>query len=127
MHGDFSRVVLGLGGDDLLFADDTYYFFDGNTLVGGPGNDCLFGGDGQDTLLGGPGNDTLMGGASIDVLVGGPGEDVIHGDGGGDTVYAVDEKRDRISCGKNGYDRRDRVYADRIDVVAPDCELVHRH
>jgi hypothetical protein len=34
--------------------------------------------------------------------------------------------RSRITCGKNGYDRRDRVYADRIDVVAPDCELVHR-
>ena len=36
LHGDFSRVVLGLGGNDTLYADDTYYFFDGNTLEGGP-------------------------------------------------------------------------------------------
>ncbi len=57
---------------------------------------------------------------------GGPDRLVIHGGGGGDTVYAVDGRRDRISCGENGYDRRDRVYADRIDLVAPDCELVHR-
>ena len=73
LHGDFSRVLYGLGGDDDLYADDTYYFFDGNTLIGGSGDDRLFGGFAQDTLLGGPGNDTLTGDASADVLDGGPG------------------------------------------------------
>ena len=118
--------MLGLGGDDTLYADDTYYFFDGNTLYGGPGNDLLIGGFGQDALDGGPGDDTLTGDASADVLIGGPGRDRIAAEGGGDTVYAVDGRRDRITCGKNAYDRRDRVYADRIDVVAADCEIVHR-
>jgi Tol biopolymer transport system component len=126
LHGSFSQVVLGLGGDDTLYADDTYYFFDGNTLYGGTGNDRLFGGFGQDDLYGGTGDDVLDGGPSADVLVGGPGRDLIFGGGGGDTIFAVDGRRDTISCGKNGYDRRDRVYADRIDIVARDCELVHR-
>jgi Ca2+-binding RTX toxin-like protein len=54
LHGDYSQVVLGLGGDDTLYADDTYYYFDGDTLYGGPGNDTLDGGDARDTLSGGP-------------------------------------------------------------------------
>lgn len=68
----------------------------------------------------------LTGGPSIDVLTGGPGRDVIDGGGGGDTIHAVDGQRDRIACGKNGYDRRDTVDADPIDVVAADCEIVRR-
>jgi Tol biopolymer transport system component len=128
LHADFSRVVYGLGGDDTLYADDTYYFFDGNTLIGGPGNDRLLGGFARDTLLGGPGNDTLVGGPSKDILNGGPGADRIEGDGGGDTIYARDGVQDVISCGTNGYGKggRDVVYADRIDAVASDCEIVHR-
>lgn len=126
LHGSFSQVVFGLGGNDTLYADDTYYYFDGDTLYGGPGNDLLVGGDGQDKLNGGPGNDTLDGGPSGDILVGGPGHDRINGNGGGDTIYAVDGQRDWITCGKNAYDRRDVVYTDRIDVVASDCEIVHR-
>ena len=144
LHGDFSRVLFGLGGDDTLYADDTYYYFDGDTLYGGPGDDHLIGGyardilDGgpgddtlegglsKDVLIGGPGNDTLTGGGSGDILKGGPGHDHIEGDGGGDTIYAVDRERDWISCGRPAYDRRDVVYADRIDVVSADCEIVHR-
>jgi hypothetical protein len=126
LHAAWSQVVLGLGGDDTLYADDTYYYFDGDTLYGGPGNDTLIGGSGEDILYGGPGNDTLTGGPNNDVLIGGPGHDRIDGGGGGDTIYAVDGERDWITCGKNAYDRRDTVYADRIDVVASDCEIVHR-
>ena len=128
LHGDFSQVVVGLGGDDTLYADDTYYFFDGDTLLGGPGNDTLVGGFGQDSLYGGPGDDTLSGGPSKDVLVGGSGHDHIDGGGGGDLIGAQDGERDWISCGPNGYGRggRDVVYADRVDVVASDCEIVHR-
>lgn len=128
LHADFSRVVYGLGGDDTLYADDTYYFFDGNTLYGGPGDDRLVGGSGQDILNGGPGNDTITGGGSADAIVGGPGHDHIDAGGGGDTIYARDGQRDWITCGKNGYGQggRDAVYADRTDVVASDCEIVRR-
>jgi Ca2+-binding RTX toxin-like protein len=128
IHADFSRVVLGLGGDDMLYADDTYYYFDGNTLYGGAGNDQLVGGYGQDILDGGPGNDTITGGPSKDLIVGGPGHDRLSGDGGSDTIYARDGERDRISCGTNTYGekQKDLVYADKVDVVASDCEVVHR-
>jgi hypothetical protein len=122
LHGSFSQVVVGLGGDDALYADDTYYYFDGNTLLGGPGDDRLFGGYGQDTLYGGPGDDTLSGGPSKDILVGGPGHDQIDGGGGDDTIGARDGERDRISCGSGN----DVVYADRVDLVARDCEIVDR-
>jgi hypothetical protein len=122
LHGSFSQVVLGLGGNDTLYADDTGYFFQGDTLIGGPGNDRLIGGYGRDILLGGPGNDVLSGGPSADVLNGGPGRDTIDGGGGDDTIYARDGQRDTITCGKG----RDTVSADKIDVVASDCEIVHR-
>jgi Ca2+-binding RTX toxin-like protein len=128
LHADFSRVVLGLGANDTLIADDTQYYFEGNTLIGGTGNDTLQGGYAQDTLIGGRGNDALDGGPSIDILIGGPSYDRINGHGGGDTVGARDGERDWVSCGRNGYgkDGRDTVYADRTDVVSPDCEIVHR-
>jgi Ca2+-binding RTX toxin-like protein len=127
LHGSFSQVVLGLGGNDTLYADDTYYFFDGDSLYGGPGNDRLIGGSGQDILNGGPGDDVISGGGSADIITGGPGHDTIDGGGGGDTIYARDGQRDVINCGPNGYGKagRDTVYADRIDVVS-NCEIVHR-
>jgi hypothetical protein len=127
LHGSFSQVVLGLAGDDTLYADDTYYFFDGDTLYGGPGNDHLIGGFGQDILNGGPGDDVITGGGSADTIVGGPGRDRIAGGGGGDTIYAKDGQRDVVDCGNNGYGKRgrDTVYADRIDVISH-CEIVHR-
>ena len=130
LHGSFSQVVVGLDGDDTLYADDTYYFSDGDTLYGGPGNDTLDGGFARDILYGGPGNDTLFGGASKDVLVGGAGNDHIYGGGGNDTIGAQDGERDWIACGTNGPGSgvrdHDIVYADRIDKVARDCEVVHR-
>ena len=127
LHGSFSQVVLGLGGNDTLYADDTYYFFDGDSLYGGPGNDHLIGGFGQDILNGGPGNDVITGGGSADTITGGPGHDRIDGGGGGDTIYAKDGERDIVDCGKNGYGKagRDTVYADKIDVIS-NCEIVHR-
>ena len=130
LHGSFSQVVVGLAGNDTLYADDTYYYFDGDTLYGGPGADKLVGGYGQDVLYGGPGNDTLSGGPSIDTLIGGPGHDHIDGGGGRDVIGAQDGERDWITCGTTarGSDIRERdvVYADRVDVVARDCEVVHR-
>ena len=129
LHGSFSQVVVGLAGNDTLYADDTYYYFDGNTLYGGPGNDNLFGGYGQDILYGGPGNDTISGGPSKDALNGGPGRDHIDAGGGSDVIGARDGERDWITCGTTldgSLGEHDIVYADRIDVVARDCEVTHR-
>lgn len=127
LHGTpQADVLLGLGGNDRLVASDPGYV--GDTLEGGPGNDVLIGGSQQDTLDGGPGDDTLNGGPSGDALIGGPGHDHINGQGGRDVIYAVDGQRDWITCGPNAFGKngRDVVYADKVDVVASDCEIVHR-
>ncbi|MDX6679603.1 MAG: hypothetical protein QOE31_3655, partial [Solirubrobacteraceae bacterium] len=51
----------------------------------------------------------------------GPG-DIVAGGDGKDVIKARDGAIDRITCGAG----RDRVTADRIDVVARDCERVKR-
>ncbi len=84
-----------------------------NTLTGTAGPDVLRGLGGDDRLFGGRGNDRLDGGRGKDVLSGGAGDD---------TILARDKTRDVISCGSG----RDLVTADRIDVVARDCETVRR-
>jgi Ca2+-binding RTX toxin-like protein len=91
-------------------------------ILGGAGNDSLDGGPGNDTIYGGPGNDLVVGGAGNDRLIGGPGTDTISGGGGDDSILGADGKRDAISCGAG----RDRVIADRVDLVARDCEHVTR-
>lgn len=128
LRGAPSQVLLGLEGNDTLHAGYAYYF-QGNTLFGGVGDDRLVGNYSRDTLYGGPGDDSLLGGPSADTLIGGPGRDRISGQGGGDTIGARDGRRDSVSCGKNAYGRagRDTVYADRVDIVAADCEIVRRH
>ena len=121
LHGTaLADVVLGLGGNDRLYANDPGYV--GDTLDGGSGNDVVVGGFRQDTLDGGPGDDTLSGGPSGDALIGGPGRDRLNGQGGRDTIYAVDGQRDAISCGAG----RDVVFADKVDAVGSDCEVVRR-
>jgi Ca2+-binding RTX toxin-like protein len=115
-------VVLGGRGDDELGSSEDGSFDDsGNDrLEGGLGADFLSGAAGRDVLVGGPGRDALGGGDGADVLIGGPGNDwlyvdVAEGDLGDDGRW-----RDRVRCGP-GYDR---VKADRLDVVARDCEEV---
>jgi Tol biopolymer transport system component len=107
--------IFALAGDDRiegLSGDDT--------IEGGTGNDTLTGGEGLDTLYGAAGNDVLRG----DVLYGGPGRDRLIGENGwAAQIYAVDGRRDRISCGTP---RHDRVFADRFDLVARSCEHVFR-
>jgi len=91
-------------------------------LVGTRGADTLIGLGGGDTLFGLAGNDVLDGGSGNDTLVGGPGRDLMIGGTGNDVLSARDGQRDRTRCGPG----RDRVIADRIDIVARDCERVLR-
>ena len=91
-------------------------------LVGTRGPDTLRGLGGGDTIIGLTGNDVLDGGSGNDTLVGGPGRDVLIGGTGNDVLSARDGQPDRIRCGPG----RDRVIADRFDVVARDCERVLR-
>jgi Tol biopolymer transport system component len=128
LHGTpLPDVLIGLGGNDRLFALDQAYT--GDTLLGGTGDDVLSGGYRRNILSGGPGDDKLYGGPSGDRLVGGPGRDLIHGQGGQDFVYARDGRRDVIVCGTTTTDsntpERDQVVADPIDRIAEDCEIVN--
>jgi Ca2+-binding RTX toxin-like protein len=93
-----------------------------DTLRGLGGNDVLRGYGGSDLLLGGAGNDKLYGGAGNDQILGGPGKDLIYGDAGNDTISARDGAHDTIHCGTG----RDTVYADKLDTVSRDCEVVRR-
>jgi Tol biopolymer transport system component len=121
-------VLVGLGGDDRLYAVGADRYLDGDTLLGGTGDDVLSGGPGRDVLDGGSGNDRLYGGRLGDRLVGGPGRDVVHGQSGADLIYARDGQRDVIVCGTNlsrQTPERDKVVADPIDRIAADCEIVN--
>jgi len=110
-------TLSGGGGNDTLMGGA------GNDkLSGGTGNDTLDGGTGNDILNGGTGNDTLNGGPGNDIITGGPGEDHIFGGPGDDTIYAKDGSKDTIDCGTG----KDTVFADNKDVIAKNCEIVHR-
>ena len=85
----------------------------GRRINGTAKADRLTGGPGPDTIRGNGGNDRINGGAGADRILAGPGND---------TVTAVDRTRDRIDCGAG----RDTVVADRVDVVAKNCEKVTR-
>jgi Ca2+-binding RTX toxin-like protein len=104
----------GMAGNDRLIG-----YRGADLLLGGPGNDLLLGGADDDRLFGDAGNDRLEGGSGDDYLAGGPGRDVLRAGPGNDRIYARDGVRDVIACGPG----RDVVTADRIDVVADDCEV----
>jgi hypothetical protein len=126
-RGDNDRIF-GLAGKD--------------NLIGGPDKDLLIGGvaaltrmSGEKTLVGGPGNDAVLGGKSSDNVVGEEGNDYLEdgeyrhpvkdtlSGGDGNDVFGVFNKpwgKDMVTCGE-GFDR---VFADRKDVVASDCEKV---
>jgi Ca2+-binding RTX toxin-like protein len=128
-------TLLGKGGNDQLYAKR------GNdTLLGGSGKDIVWGGTkvrpmgGDKNLLGGPGNDVVVGGKGSDNILGEEGNDFLASGppgelsanrlsaGDGNDVIAVRQPgvKDIVTCG-GGFDR---VFAERIDVVASDCERV---
>jgi len=73
---------------------------------------------------------SIVGTASADTLRGTPKADVLTGKGGNDTLYGLAGNdrffpgpgKDRVYCGSGV----DRVQADRLDMVAKDCEIVTR-
>jgi Ca2+-binding RTX toxin-like protein len=73
----------------------------GATIPGTNRSDLIRGTPGADVIHAGAGNDRIYGGAGNDRIYGGPGADVVW-------------------CGSGV----DRVYADRTDRVARDCEVV---
>ena len=128
--------LLGKGGNDKLFG-----LAGRDNLLGGSGKDMVFGGNerrlsgGDKNLVGGSGNDEILGGLGVDNILGEEGNDLVadgpDGDFATDTLSAGDgndvvevftdpASKDLVSCG----DGFDRVFANRKDVVAPDCERV---
>jgi Ca2+-binding RTX toxin-like protein len=99
-------------------------------------NDCrLVGTNGPDELRGawwhdvvrGLGGDDLRGHKGEDTLVGGPGRDYLFGGRGRDRFSVRDGERDVVVCGRTAAaPGPDKVWADRLDVVSSDCELVYR-
>jgi Ca2+-binding RTX toxin-like protein len=80
----------------------------------------LFGGSGDDTLTANALDGFLVGDAGNDHLVDLGGEDFIDAGAGADEVEAADGGEDEIHCGAGS----DKLWADRIDDEAPDCETV---
>jgi Ca2+-binding RTX toxin-like protein len=109
-----SDTVLGGSGDDFVHGENG----SDRAVVGGEGRDFVDGGRGSDRMLGQGGGDWILDGpfeesSKDDTLSGGAGDDILLSD----HVPAV---RDIVSCG-GGFDR---LIADRMDVVADDCERV---
>ncbi|MGC9504184.1 calcium-binding protein [Baaleninema sp.] len=118
-------VIVGLGGNDNIFDDDSDRILFGNTendildggagadtiaagqaadfVVGGAGNDILFGNLGNDTLSGGDGNDFIFGGQDADSLIGENGNDSLSGDRGEDILRGG--AGDDVLTGGQGNDR----------------------
>lgn len=98
--------VLGLGGDDTIYVDESNGIIPfGIDMIGGAGNDVLFGGTGNDTFFGGPGDDLLFGNDGNDLLDGGDGNDLAAGGFGNDLL--IGGRGDDMLIGDLG---RDRLY-----------------
>ncbi len=120
-------IIVGLGGSDNLLGERGK-----DVLLGGSerrpgggdknlascrGNDAVFGGRGTDNISGENGDDLVTDGPNrefaTDKLSAGRGNDVVG-------VFNDPAFKDIVTCG-GGFDR---VFADREDVLAPDCERV---
>ncbi|WP_373503027.1 calcium-binding protein [Aestuariivirga sp.] len=104
---DFSGRI-----DDSITSLAVTGSIDGNTIIGGAGDDLLRGfvfpigevpGPASVHLEGRGGNDYLQGSNGDDYLDGGTGEDVMYG-AGGHNVYIVDNAFDIVSAGGDGID-----------------------
>ena len=84
----------------------------GDTLVGGDGNDYFAGKQGNDSLVGGNGNDTLEGDEGNDTLEGGNGDDSLRGLNGND--YLIGNEGNDTLKGDNDNDNLDGGKGDDI-------------
>lgn len=84
--------------------------------------DTLVGTARYDIMCGRDGADRIRAAAGPDYIFPGKGRDAVRGGAGRDHVLTREGNRDRIACGSG----LDILRADRIDVVAPDCEDVRR-
>jgi RTX calcium-binding nonapeptide repeat (4 copies) len=118
--------LIGRSGNDRLYGGN-----DRDRLFGTGGRDRLRGGNGRDILAGGSGGDWLDGGPETDKIYGEGGDDRLRSGGdrnrldggtGDDVIFARNHRQDRIACGSG----RDRVVADRTDIVSVDCENIRR-
>lgn len=125
---DGRDFIFGFAGDDRLQADVSFLVYARNELHGGPGDDELFGGTGIDALFGGAGDDLLAGGHGADRILAGAGNDRVEAGRGADVLFMRDGMKDVVFCGENGttYPYRDTVFADAVDWVSRDCEVVAR-
>ncbi len=107
----------GAGKDWVLGGNERRPSGGDKNLVGGPGNDGVLGGRGSDNVSGDEGDDWVADGPdrefSIDRLSAGDSNDVVG-------VFNDPAFKDLVTCG----DGFDSVFADRKDVLAPDCERV---
>jgi Tol biopolymer transport system component len=83
---------------------------------------CTIGTAGSGRIVGTIFDDRVCGQSGADVIVPGAGKDTVWAGGGNDVIDVRDGEKDVVHCGPG----RDTVYADRIDVVASDCERVFR-
>jgi Ca2+-binding RTX toxin-like protein len=137
------RITSNISGT-LVLSDEPDVVEMWANIDGGPstirtngGNDVVTGGSRDETIDGGPGDDRLEGGFGNDTIVGGPGHDVVNAEQsagqcgilqsctlpfGNDTIDVRDGETDQVSCGIG----QDKVTADPIDTIDPDCEVVDR-
>jgi Ca2+-binding RTX toxin-like protein len=124
--GGFDVIRAGDGNDTVQAGDGHDYVRGGkgdDTLYGGPKGDLIFAERGVDTTYGGDGNDDLWALARADVeRKDGEPADTLNGENGDDRFHVRDGEADTVNCGL-GFDR---VFADRKDKVAADCEAVNR-
>jgi hypothetical protein len=113
--GQFSVLLVeGAGGEDVISPQADYAAAAARrVLLGGGGSDTLTATPDGAFLHGGNGRDRLIGGARADNLTGGRGRDLIRGGKGRDLVRAIDNFRDRVSCGP-GFDRAKVDGIDRV-------------
>jgi hypothetical protein len=113
--GQFSTLLVeGRGGDDVIFPQPDYAAAaTRRVLLGGGGRDRLIATPDGAFLHGGNDRDGLIGSARADNLTGGRGKDVIRGGKHRDLIRAIDDRKDRISCGPG----LDRAKVDGIDRV----------
>ena len=119
VNAQISLSIQILGGDG---ADQITLGNPDDVVLGGPGNDVIDSGGGNDLVKDEDGDDTVVTGPGNDTIQAGRGAETIDAGDGDDDVRVRDGIKDTVVCGAGA----DKVDADQLDDVAPDCENVQR-